>query len=64
MIYIRAVARGALGGKMSHSLSAHLDSRYIGSGLMYILAYKLIKSMMTSIDFYAFADLELHYSWL
>ena len=60
---------------MSHSLSAHLDSRYIvkfrpfaprpsalplfqkdGSGLMYILAYKLIKSMMTSIDFNAFAD--------
>ena len=25
------------------------------------LAYKLIKSMMTSIDFNAFADLELHY---
>ena len=28
------------------------------------IVYKLFKSMMTSIDFNVFTDLELHYSWL
>ena len=32
--------------------------------LRFVDLYKLIKSMMTSVDFNTFVDLELHYSWL